>query len=262
MVRFIKINSSRFLSTDSKFSLIKHHDYYQILMNSKIPTWSYKFSSVECAQNFLNSHDYVKATTTHMPMSSDDIEFIIDMYGFNNVGHNKWIKDVGNEQLTLMVHPDGDKLSIFEKTKGKFFSNKKHTFDEAIDVIDFLDKEDPAEVLSYTSIDEFKQSVTAAGKSARDVMKNMVRVKSSNLWSYCIEIKDRHDKTGTMYIQFKGKNGGPGDVYEYEDVLISDWRKMLSSPSKGHAFWKLIRNRYPYRKLTGNKRGVLRNAIN
>lgn len=264
MIRFIKINSSRFMSTNSRFSLIKYHDYYQILMNSKIPSWNYKFASVECAENFLNTHDYVKATSTHMPMSSDDIEFILDMYGFDNIGHNKWMSNNGEDSYILSVQPDGSSIKIAEKKKGKFFKDR-HIFNDAIDAIDYLDSINAnIQIKAYTSLDEFRTAITAAGRpSARDIMKNMVRVKSSNLWSYCIEIKDRHDSTGTLYIQFKGKNGGPsGGLYCYYDFPITLWRKFITAPSSGHFFWKYIRNNFKYSKLDGNKRGVLPNAIN
>lgn len=90
----------------------------------------------------------------------------------------------------------------------------------------------------------------------------MVRVKSSNLWSYTLNVKDNKDLTGDLYIQFKGDRGGPGDVYVYYDVPSKIYRRLVSAPSKGHAFWQLIRNNYRYSKLTGDKRGKLRNAVN
>ena len=93
-------------------------------------------------------------------------------------------------------------------------------------------------------------------------MKNLVRVKSSNVWSRGIEIKDRKAKEGDVYVQFKGKNGGPGDVYVYYSVPVNTWRRILSYPSAGAAVWKFLRNNFLYSKLTGNKRGVLPNAVN
>lgn len=98
--------------------------------------------------------------------------------------------------------------------------------------------------------------------SSRKNSTNLVRVKSSNLWSYGINIKNRGDNTGDLYIQFKGKTGGPGDVYMYYDVPIKLYRRMISAPSKGHFFWEFIRNAFKYSKLTGDKRGKLKNAVN
>jgi hypothetical protein len=72
----------------------------------------------------------------------------------------------------------------------------------------------------------------------------------------------KDNKVGDLIIQFKGKYGGPGDVYMYFDVPVTVWRRFISAPSKGHYFWVNIRNNFWYRKLTGNKKGVLKNAIN
>jgi hypothetical protein len=104
-------------------------------------------------------------------------------------------------------------------------------------------------------------AVTAA-ISSRDLSKKLQRVKSSNLWSYAFDIKDRKDKFGTLLIQFKGTKGGPGDIYQYFDVPVNLWRRFISATSKGHFFWVYIRNNFKYRKLTGDKRGKLPNAIN
>ena len=107
-----------------------------------------------------------------------------------------------------------------------------------------------------------RQQVIEAAISSRDITKNMVRCKSSNIWSYALNVRDSKHRYGDMIIQFKGKNGGPDDIYMYLDVPVNTYRKFISAPSKGHAFWKMIRNNFKYRKLTGNKRGVLPNAIN
>ena len=79
-----------------------------------------------------------------------------------------------------------------------------------------------------------RQSITAA-ISTKDITKNLVRVRSSNIWAYGINIKNFGDKTGDVYVQFKGQNGGPEHIYVYYDVPIKTWKKMLSAPSKGHA---------------------------
>lgn len=98
-------------------------------------------------------------------------------------------------------------------------------------------------------------------KSSRDFSKNLVRVKSSNIWSYGYNA-EIGKKSADMYIQFKGKNGGPGDIYLYFDVPLQVWKKFITAPSKGHFFWKHVRNNFRYRKLTGDKKGKLPNAIN
>lgn len=108
---------------------------------------------------------------------------------------------------------------------------------------------------------EIKSAITA-GSSTRDLLKNLVRVKSSNVWSVGINIRDRKDKFGDVLAQFKNNTGGPGDVYIYYDVPIRIYRRWQSASSKGHYFWQYIRNYYKYSKLTGDKRGKLPNAIN
>lgn len=261
MVKFIKINEYRYISA-SKFSLIKHQGSYQVLLDSKIPSWNYKFSSVECAESFLNSHNYIKATTTSMPISADDFEFVVDMYDLKCTGRNKWTNDDFTLKFDVKNKDDIVVNVITPPAKGKLLKTKK-TFNDASNLIDYLEEIQPTELSINCAINAERRQAILAARSTKEITKNLVRVKSSNLWGYAIDIKDRHDKVGDVYIQFKGKNGGPtGGIYVYYDVLISDWRKLISSPSAGHAFWKLIRNRYRYSKLTGDKRGKLHNAVN
>lgn len=105
------------------------------------------------------------------------------------------------------------------------------------------------------------EAITCASNS-RDIAKSMVRVKSSNMWSYTIDVKNYEKQIGDVYVQFKDKHGGPGDVYMYFDVPVKLYRRWVSAPSKGHFFWEFIRNNFKYRKLTGDKRGKLANAVN
>lgn len=101
-----------------------------------------------------------------------------------------------------------------------------------------------------------------AAMNTRELTKNIVRVKSSNIWGYNINIKKYGDPVGDVVVQFKGKNGGPDDVYIYYDVPVKVYRRWHTAPSKGHYFWRYIRNNYKYSKLTGDKKGKLKNAIN
>ena len=95
--------------------------------------------------------------------------------------------------------------------------------------------------------------------TTQDFVKKLARVKSSNVTSYAFQPKD--EKTGDMLMQFKRKDGGPGDIYIYYNVPNKIWQRLVASPSKGHAFWALIRNVYTYAKLTGDKRTKLANGI-
>ena len=111
-------------------------------------------------------------------------------------------------------------------------------------------------------ISNLSYEAVQAAMNTKDASKNLTRVRSSNIWSIGIDIKDRKDKTGNVIAQFKNPYGGPGDIYIYYDVPIVVYRKWITAPSKGHYFWQYIRNVYPYSKLTGNRKGKLRNAIN
>lgn len=106
------------------------------------------------------------------------------------------------------------------------------------------------------------QAIQAA-ISSKDLTKNMVRVKSSNIWAYGINVRNRKDRVGDVVVQFKdSKYGGAGDIYIYYDVPVTTYRSWMSAPSKGHYFWVKIRNYFKYSKLTGDKRGKLKNAVN
>lgn len=96
-----------------------------------------------------------------------------------------------------------------------------------------------------------KDKVTAA--STRDISKNLVKVQSSNLWAYNIQLHNSDPTMGNVIIQFKGSHGGPGDIYVYYDVPLKLWRRFIGAPSKGHFFWKYIRDRFQCAKLTGDK---------
>ena len=112
------------------------------------------------------------------------------------------------------------------------------------------------------SISSFKQSILSS-ISSKDITRSMVRVKSSNVWAYTINVRDRKDKVGDVYVQFKNDYGGKGDIYVYYNIPITTYRKFVSSSSKGHAVWEYLRNNPGgYSKLTGDKRGKLKNAIN
>lgn len=108
---------------------------------------------------------------------------------------------------------------------------------------------------------EYRNIITAA-ITTKDITKRLVRTKSSNVWAYAMNVDKYGDVVGDMFAQFKGKNGGPGDIYIYYDVPVKLYRRWVVAPSKGHFFWKYFRNNFKYSKLTGDKKGKLPNAIN
>jgi hypothetical protein len=95
--------------------------------------------------------------------------------------------------------------------------------------------------------------------TTQDFVKKLARVKSSNVWSYAFQPKD--EKSGDMLMQFKRKDGGPGDIYIYYNVPNKLWQRFVAAPSKGHYFWQFVRNVFTYAKLTGDKRTHLPNGI-
>ncbi|MBQ2856703.1 MAG: KTSC domain-containing protein [Bacteroidaceae bacterium] len=119
------------------------------------------------------------------------------------------------------------------------------------------------EIYAIFFSDSFEENqAIMASISSRDITKKMIRVKSSNLWSYCIDVRHAKDKTGIVYVQFKGERGGPGDVYCYYDVPVVVYQKLLAATSKGHAFWKYLRGKFLYSKLTGDKKTKMPGGVN
>ena len=114
--------------------------------------------------------------------------------------------------------------------------------------------------MAFTALSD-RQTVLAA-INTKNLAKDLVRVRSSNVWAYGLNIRNRKDKTGDLLVQFKNKSGGAGDLYIYYDVPTMVYRRLQSAPSKGHYFWVYIRNNFKYSKLTGDKRGKLANAVN
>jgi len=237
-----------------KVSYVTANSKVYIELNGKIPTWQTGFSCIECAKIFVKNHDLSAATENAIKYSQDDFEWIVDTYDFEHDTGNIWVKRNGN--TTYILQPDITDIILNVETE-----DDSDVFVGLDNVIERLDEdfEDIFESVVLRSASE-RGSVFAA--SSKEISKNMVRVKSSNIWSYTINIKDIKDKTGDVYVQFKGRNGGPADVYVYYDVPVRVWRNWIVYPSKGAYFWKYIRNNYKYSKLTGNKRGVLPNAVN
>lgn len=107
-----------------------------------------------------------------------------------------------------------------------------------------------------------KQSEYIQCASSRDLLDTLVRVSSSNIYAYGMDVDNIEDNVGDVVVQFKGKNGQPDDIYMYFDVPIIVFRRWISATSKGRYFWRYIRNNYKYRKLTGDKRTKFPNGIN
>ena len=271
-MKFLKVTASKYIGPEG-YTLRKSRDgLFSIFKDNVITKWGTDFATVRSAENFLDRHDYIHASADTLPISDDDIDFI-----------------------QLAYAPIFADLKLSKNTEGSYkvvVASKKKLFEDASSLICELDKLSGSIFASVTyrgtefrgkKLDYIiaKKSKGGAGgaasrlkkgsgdyqkderrKTPQEIARNLIRVKSSNVWAYGIEIKDRKDKVGDVYVQFKGKNGGPQDVYVYYDVPILLWRKVLSAPSKGNAVWRLLRNDFYYSKLTGDKRGKLPNAIN
>lgn len=141
-------------------------------------------------------------------------------------------------------------------------------FTDPLQFIDYIESTLKDNGVENIKLVPFDSSITINGKpitaadnrySTKDFVKKLLRVKSSNIWSYAFQPKDYNK--GDMLIQFKGQNGGPDDIYIYYDVPSKLWQKFVAAPSKGHFMWQHIRNVFKYAKLTGDKRTKLPNGI-
>lgn len=271
MIRFEPYNIygiTKYRTHDSKFSLLESDNKYYLTMSKRVgdhvtqvqPLWTNVFGSVRQAAKFLDRYELDESTEDKLcPKElTEAYEFIKVFYAFTEVDEDVLEKQINSTSIVLEFTPDEVVITCGDDEPQAFYN--------AEDLIKYLDElleSFQFEVLSSTDINNATsgKATILAGISSRDISKNMVRVKSSNVWSYCIYIKDRRDKTGDVFVQFKGPKGGPGDVYRYYDVPISIWHKVLSSPSKGHAVWQYLRGKYIYAKLTGDKKTKMRGGI-
>lgn len=253
---FRKVSASKYIGNHNITLRTCLDGSYSICIGSKVTKWGNGFRTIKSAELFLNNHDYINATTEVMPASQTDLDFISDFYGFDHVNETEYYKD----GLAMTLTDEGNILFILDDGSSLTF--------ELEDALQWLDKRfDYTDILSSVIFRgvEFRQILAAKGKqkkSSRDITKNLVRVKSSNVWAYGVEVSNSNPKIGDVYVQFKGKNGGPEHIYVYYEVPLSLWRKFISAPSKGHFVYKYLRNNFMYSKLTGDKRGKLKNAVN
>lgn len=202
-----------------------------------------------------------------------DMYEAIIMMGFEQLESNFFrrietiSKDAPDDsQLIIYCELFEDSITVNVYEDAKFIQESR--FSEPLEFIDaiqsILDIYNIADVKLVPLESDIKINgitISAADNrlSTKDMLKKMIRVKSSNLWSYAFQPKDYN--TGTMLIQFKGPNGGPNDVYVYYDIPNKLWQKFVAAPSKGHFFWQNIRNIFKYGKLTGDKRTKLKNGV-
>lgn len=256
-MRFKKVTANKYIG-DNGFSLINIGKSFVIFKDNKLAQWGKECSSIKCAERLINSHNYIKASADILPISDDDLDFISEMYGIDT-SVNAVAKI--NSNYKIKISDSGDNTYQCQIIKGSSKIARCSDIESLLITLDKITANDNFNSIIYRGI-EFR-SILAAKKdkgSSRDFRQNLVRVKSSNVWAYGSEMKT--NRVGDVYVQFKGKNGGPGDVYKYYDVPVTLWRKFISATSKGHFVWKYLRNNFMYSKLTGDKRGKLKNALN
>lgn len=277
--KFRRLNvygSTIYKDTTGKFELVQCMNsdntqrkwYIKMSDSQRMPRWQKDgFHTIEAAQEYLASHDWENASEVELIPNTfnEELDFILNMYGFSRkeedeVEVGRYSRETEDGIVYIKDLGDETQVEVYTLDESDVFDN----FDELTKHLDSLFDSGENSILSSQAIDStspLNMTVNAA-ISTRDLAKNLVRVKSSNLWAYTINIRDRKSKVGDVLVQFKGPKGGPGDIYLYMDVPISLWRKWLSAPSKGHFLWKYIRNDFLYRKLTGDRKGKLHNAVN
>lgn len=187
-----------------------------------------------------------------------DMQDAIQLMGFDTIDYNFYrrVDDLSTHNQLIMYAILSDHMVEVSMYKDAIEVDYKQ-FTEPTEFIDYIEHTLQSNDIVYMEAVQFSEIMCAS--NSRDMAKRLQRVKSSNVWSYAFSPKD--NKVGDMLMQFKNKDGGAGDIYIYYDVPNKVWRQLVGAPSKGHAFWKLIRNVYTYAKLTGDKRTHLPNGI-
>lgn len=254
-MQFQKVTASKYIGQYG-YSLQKCGNTFSIYKDNQVTRWGTGFQTISSASHFLSTHSYIHASQDNISPNEDDVRFIYDAYcikGDPKLGSRWYVTD---DFYVRAVRNANDEFSI-KTSDGDLYNDTA----ELTLKLDEIANNDIFASVTYRGI-EFRQILAAKGRSSRDFTKNLIRVKSSNVWSYGIEINENDAKVGDVYIQFKGKNGGPADVYKYYDVPLTLWRKFVSYPSKGAFVHKYLRNNFLYSKLTGDKKGKLKNAVN
>ena len=258
-MKFRQVTANKYIG-QAGYNLIRmKNGRFAICKGSTIAKWGTGFQTVKSAEFFLAHRDITAATESKLPINDDDLDFVSTVYGAQWKGNNQLVSDT----FTLTIPHD-----FYKNHQVKLKANVTGDPDKMIDDIQQLLVEldalaDPVfSSVTYRGTELRSILAKSTRRSSRHIVKDLIRVKSSNIWSYGVEVKDKDFTVGDVYVQFKGKNGGPDDVYKYYDVPVKLWRKFVGAPSKGAFLWKYLRNNFYYSKLTGDKKGVLPNAVN
>lgn len=208
----------------------------------------------------------MKVTKNSEFIKSDMIE-ALTMLGFDYVEMNFYrrietLKDGSQLIIYCEIYDDCVNVNVYKDTE----ELDTQTFKWPIKFIDYIEKLLKSYNIDSIELVPFDAKTKICGMTnvyartnSRDLADKLIRVKSSNIWSYAFQ--PRNDKIGDMLIQFKNKQGGPADIYMYYNVPSSLWRRFVAAPSKGHFMWEFIRHVFKYSKLTGDKKTKLANGI-
>lgn len=188
-----------------------------------------------------------------------ELEEAMQVCGFYST--NNYVREYVCEHVGYVI-PCADVIVLHDLSDNYTFYKYDEIARLILDVDSRLKQAGESLFAATILIDSAKRQSVMAAINTRDLTSDIVRVKSSNVWGYKFNVKEQGDNTGDLIVQFKGNNGGPGDVYIYYDVPVRVYRRWQSAPSVGHYFWVYIRNNFKYSKLTGNRRGKLPNAVN
>lgn len=226
----------------------------------------------------------IKATVEKIEdFRKDDMKDALRLMGFDYLEMNFYrrVELDGDLVLYAELYDDAVIVTVYHKNK----ETDSQQFTAAIRFIDFVEailkeydiqlsqRVEPEDMLIFDNgVVISASTILAKGfnrhdtskknkTSTRDFTKQLMKVNSSNIWSYAFQPKD--EKFGDMLVQFKNKYGGPGDIYIYYNVLNTVWHRFYLADSKGHFFWEHIRNntKIRYAKLTGDKRTKLPHGI-
>lgn len=211
---------------------------------NKKPMYNAGFVNIGAVEDYICNADFYEET--------------LKSYGFKKQNDNLYEYKSGDVAITARYDTFKQDWTIMEQCE-----NTPKTYTVLVGDVDSM-KEELDNLMTEDSIvdDDYSDIPVMAAISTKNITDTMIKVDSSNMWSYGFNVKNYGDKTGDMFIQFKGRNGGPGEVYQYFDVPISLWRRFVSAPSKGHFFYVNVRSKFKYRKLTGDKKGKFANAVN
>ena len=183
------------------------------------------FRTLGEAQDWLNKHDWENATVYHIDVDTDiqsqyDAEFqdAMNMLGlekdtdpfYSNTDVYKMsvITDSG-KYIDVRVIKYDDVLEVDYWIDNKRVPNSSKPADtsnisKTVRNIERMFKKHGYEIFANTTIISKNDRVAVmAAINTKNMSQDLVRVRSSNLWSYGLNIKNRKDKTGDILIQFK-----------------------------------------------------------